>query len=136
MFGVSSKSRSSSDSSSQTLTAGDNSLLSTVKTGKKSTVLGAGATLNKFGKNADVTINQTDGGALALAQDAIANAQKAIESTVKTQADNTAAALGSLGKLGETRVTGGENLAEQSNRTLYVVLGVAVVAIVAFLWKR
>jgi hypothetical protein len=128
-FSASSRSRSTADSSRQTLQAGDNSNVQLVRGGgKKSTTLGAGAIQVRGG---DVIVTQTDGGLVAAAQ-------AAIEAVVKSQADTTSAAIGSLGKLGETRVTGGENLALEgvSKNTLYIVGGVVAVIVAIFFLKR
>lgn len=128
-FSAESRSRSTADSSRQTLQAGDNSNVQLVRGGGKgSNTLGAGAIQVRGG---DVFVTQTDGGLVAAAQ-------AAIEAVVKSQADTTSAAIGSLGKLGETRVTGGENLALEttSKNTLYLVLGVVAVVLGLFFFRR
>jgi hypothetical protein len=71
-------------------------------------VLGKGASLGSTlitaGKGATVNFTTTDNGAFQ-------EAQNAIQRIVQGQADNVAAALGSLGNIAETRGTDGANLA-------------------------
>lgn len=125
-FSASSASKSSSDSSQQSAQAGDYSLVSTTKSGQKSTNIGAGATLFKIGKGAHVTFESTD-------QGAIAAAQASIDRLVRAQADTTAAALGSVGNIAETRLTDGGNVVAGSVEK--IALGVAAVAaLFALLW--
>lgn len=121
-FGTDSKSSSSSDSSRQTGQAGDSSIVQVRNTKGKGSVAGDKWVI---GRGATVTFSNTDGGAIEAAQ-------KSIERIVNAQADNTAAALGALGRLGETTATGGDNLKEKSNRWIYAAF--ALVALVA-IWK-
>lgn len=126
LFSASSASKSTSDSSTQTQTAGDASTLATIKSGQRSTNVGPGASLFKIGRGASVTFESTDHGAVAAAQAAIQNA-------VRQQADTTAAALSSIGGLAETRLTGGENLTTEGN-TKAVIAIAAIAGVVALLF--
>jgi hypothetical protein len=87
----------------------------------------------KISGSSTVTISNTttDNGSLALASDLI---QKAVTS----QADTTAAALGSLGKLSETRETGGGNVIASvaSKGILAAAAIVAAIALVLILRRK
>lgn len=86
----------------------------------------------KIAKGATVTITNTtsDNGAAAQAADLI---QKAVTS----QADTTAAALGSLGKLSETRETGGGNvIADVATKGFLALAGAIVIGIAIVLIAR
>jgi hypothetical protein len=98
--------------------------------GQGSISLEPGASVGGFtlgqSHNRDVTIttNTTDNGALAMAADLI-------QKTVTSQADTTTAALGSLGKLSETRETGGGNVIADVATKGFAALAFAVVASLA-----
>ena len=129
-FSSESKSRSSSDSSSTTQTAGDNSLQTKIQTGKNSSVVAPGATSYTLAKGAVLNITETDNGAINAAT-------SLVEKLVKQQADNTAAALGSVGHLAETKITDGANLTTKSNTiTIAVIAAVAGLVALVFIFKR
>lgn len=130
LFDVSSQSKSTSDSSTKTQTAGDNVIQSNVQTGKGSKVVAPGASQYNLGKGATLNITETDNGAIAAATGLI-------DKLVKSQADNTAAALGSVGHLAETRITDGANLTTKSNTiTIAVIAAVAGLVALVFIFKR
>lgn len=101
-------------------------------------VLGKGANLggtNLNVKGGTVNYTVTDNGAFE-------QAQAAIERIVQNQADNTAAALGSLGNIAETRGTDGANLAADFSKTATkgffaaAIVGAVLLVVVLFLKRH
>jgi hypothetical protein len=100
-------------------------------------VLGKGANLGgtniTVGKGANVSYTVTDGGAFQQAADAI-------DRIVKGQADNVAAALGSLGNIAETRGTDGANLSADVSKTatkgIFAAAGLGAVLLIVILFLK
>lgn len=101
-----------------------------------SIVLGKNASLGSTiisGRGAVVNITSTDNGAFQ-------EAQTAIERIVQGQADNVAAALGSLGNIAETRGTDGANLsagvASTTSKGIFAAVAVAAALFVVMLFLK
>jgi hypothetical protein len=94
-----------------------------------------GSTIVTAGKGATVNYTVTDSGAFAQAQDAI-------DRIVRSQADNVAAALGSLGNIAETRGTDGANLsadfAGTATKGIFgaAIIGALLLVVVLFLKRH
>jgi hypothetical protein len=99
--------------------------------GKGQLVNLGGLTISKVGKGATVTITSPPDLA------GLNAASAAFERAMKAQADTTAAALGSIGNLAETRISDGANISADVSKTgfgVVAILGIAAAAVFLFVY--